>query len=56
MPQFVNLYDMEVYVDETLTHDEKIAFNAGTHVELIELAYEDFNRLVKPRVVKVSDH
>ncbi len=54
MPPFGNLYDMEVYVDETLTHGEKIAFNAGSHVELIELAYEDFNRLVKPRIIKVS--
>ncbi|WP_423064016.1 aminoacyl-tRNA deacylase [Candidiatus Paracoxiella cheracis] len=51
MPPFGNLYDMDVYVTEDLTKDKKIAFNAGTHSELIKLAYEDFEKLVKPRVI-----
>ena len=50
MPPFGNLYDMPVYVDETLTRDKVIAFNAGTHHELIRLSYEDFARLVNPVV------
>lgn len=50
MPPFGNLYDMPVYVDETLTRDKVIAFNAGTHHELIRLSYDDFARLVKPVV------
>lgn len=54
MPPFGNLYDMEVYVAETLAEDEEIAFNAGTHTEMIQLKYEDFARLVKPRVFKFS--
>lgn len=53
MPPFGNLYDMEVFVSPTLTEDEEIAFNAGSHVELIRLAYRDFERLVKPKVVPV---
>lgn len=28
-----------------------IAFNAGTHTEVIELAYEDYDRLVQPTVL-----
>jgi Ala-tRNA(Pro) deacylase len=52
MPPFGNLYDMPVFVDETLTKDAEIAFNAGTHNELIRLSYADFERLVQPRVVK----
>ncbi|GAH65299.1 unnamed protein product, partial [marine sediment metagenome] len=34
--------------------DEEITFNAGSHTELIRLAYKDFERLVKPKVLKFS--
>jgi len=54
MPPFGNLYGMEVFVAETLAEDQEIAFNAGSHTELIRLAYKDFERLVKPKVVKFS--
>jgi Ala-tRNA(Pro) deacylase len=50
MPPFGNLYSMEVYVAAPLAADEEIAFNAGTHTELVKLAYKDFERLVKPKV------
>jgi Ala-tRNA(Pro) deacylase len=49
MPPFGNLYDIPVYVDENLTEDEEIAFNAGSHKELFRMAYKDFESLVKPR-------
>jgi len=52
MPPFGNLYDMEVYVAEKLAEDEEIAFNAGSHTELVKLAYSDFERLVKPTVAQ----
>lgn len=51
MPPFGNLYDMPVFVDESLTKDPEIAFNAGTHRELIQMSYEDFARLVQPTVI-----
>ncbi len=54
MPPFGNLYDMEVYVAESLSEEEEIAFNAGSHTELIKLKYEDFERLVEPRIFKFS--
>jgi len=54
MPPFGNLYGMEVFVAETLAEDQEIAFNAGSHTELIRLAYKDFEKLVKPKVVKFS--
>lgn len=54
MPPFGNLYDMEVYVAESLSEDEEIAFNSGTHVELIRMAYNDFERLVQPVVLRFS--
>ena len=54
MPPFGNLYDMQVYVAAQLTADEEIAFNAGSHVELIKLSYKDFERLVRPKVADIS--
>jgi len=54
MPPFGNLYGIPVYVDETLTEDREIAFNAGSHYELIKMAYRDFERLVKPEVMEFS--
>lgn len=54
MPPFGNLYNMEVYVDEALSEDKEIAFNAGTHVELIQMSYEDFERLVQPKKIKFA--
>jgi Ala-tRNA(Pro) deacylase len=54
MPPFGNLFDMPVWVATSLTDDEEIAFNAGSHTELIRLTYHDFDRLVSPQVVRVS--
>ena len=54
MPPFGNLYGMDVYVDESLAEDEEIAFNAGTHTELLRIRFEDFNRLVHPQMCSLS--
>ena len=48
MPPFGNLYGMKVFVSPKLREDEQIAFNAGTHKELVRLGYADFERLVHP--------
>lgn len=53
MPPFGNLYDMEVFASARLAEDDEIAFNAGSHTELIRLAYKDFERLVEPKIVKL---
>lgn len=54
MPPFGNLYGMDVYVAEALTHNAEIAFNAGSHTEVIRLAFRDFERLVKPKVMSFT--
>jgi len=54
MPPFGNLFGLPVYVDQTLTRDEEIAFNACSHTELILMSYEDFKRLATPRVGSFS--
>lgn len=54
MPPFGNLYDMGVYVAEQLTEDEDIAFNAGSHTELVRMSYQDYAKLVTPQVVSLT--
>ena len=54
MPPFGNLYGMDVYVSRLLAEDEEIAFNAGSHTELMRLAYKDFERLVKPKLARIA--
>ncbi len=54
MPPFGNLYEMEVFMDESLRQDRKIAFNAGSHHELIKLDYNDFETLVNPKIGKIA--
>ncbi len=53
MPPFGNLYGMEVFVDPHLAADPEIVFNAGSHTELIRMAYKDFARLVEPHLVSM---
>lgn len=54
MPPFGNLYGMSVFADEVLSHDKEIVFNAGSHRELVRLAWKDFERLIQPNVMKLS--
>jgi Ala-tRNA(Pro) deacylase len=54
MPPFGNLYGLPVWVDESLTRDEEIVFNAGTHTETVKMKYADFARLVQPRVTGLA--
>ena len=48
MPPFGNLYGMDVFMAASLAEDEEIAFNAGSHTELIRMAFPDYVRLVNP--------
>lgn len=55
MPPFGNLFDnMPVFVSNHLSNLSQIAFNAGSHSELLQMAYRDFERLVKPKVIAAS--
>lgn len=51
MPPFGNLYDLPVFVSQELSHQDHILFNAGSHSELMQLAFKDFENLVKPKIV-----
>lgn len=52
MPPFGNLYNMPVYVAAHLAEEREIVFNAGTHSEVMQLAYADFEQLVQPTVLE----
>jgi len=51
MPPFGRLYGMDTYVAQRLAEDEYIAFNAGTHTELIRMRFRDFEKLAEPKVL-----
>jgi Ala-tRNA(Pro) deacylase len=50
MPPFGALYNLPVYVDESLAKDEEVVFNAGTHHDAVRMRYDDFVRLAQPKV------
>ena len=54
MPPFGNLYGLPIWVDEALTRDRDISFNAGTHEQTVRMAYADFARLAQPRVASFA--
>ncbi len=56
MPPFGNLYHIPVYVDKSLTQDQEIVFNAGTHDDTMQVRYEDYARLAQPIVADFGIH
>jgi Ala-tRNA(Pro) deacylase len=54
MPPFGNLYGMAVYADASFGENEEITFNAGTHRELVRMAWADLLRLVNPKIVNLT--
>ncbi len=51
MPPFGNLYGIPMYVDSRLTGQAEIAFNAGSHTDVVQMPYEDFERLAQPQLL-----
>ena len=49
MPPFGNLYGMPVYVDSRLADQHEIAFNAGSHTDVVRMPYAEFEQLAQPR-------
>jgi len=55
MPPFGNLFGVPVYVDPRITEDESIYFNAGNHVQTVCIRYKDFDQLVSPLTVGLTE-
>ena len=53
MPPLGPLYKLPVSLDATLAGQDAIAFNAGTHREVIHMRTAEFRRLVSPHVVSL---
>ena len=53
IPAFGNLFNLDVYLDETLGVGKEIALNTGTRSELIKLNYRDFVKWVKPKLFHI---
>jgi Ala-tRNA(Pro) deacylase len=54
MPPFGNLYNVPTYVDKSLTEDDFIVFEAGTHTDAIRMSYADYERLAKPTIAEFA--
>ena len=55
MPPFGNLYGMPVYVDARLAGQDDIAFNAGSHTDVVRMPYPEFEQLVRPRLLYLAE-
>jgi Ala-tRNA(Pro) deacylase len=51
VPPFGNVLNLPTYVDPSLSENEIIAFNPGSHTHSILMRYEDYARAVKPEIV-----
>ena len=54
MPPFGNLWGIQTILDDEVPQGLEVAFNAGDHATLVEMAYDDFDRLVHPRHAPVA--
>jgi Ala-tRNA(Pro) deacylase len=54
LPPFGSQYGLTTLVDETLTYDEEVVFEANTHHEAIRMRYDDYAELEPPRVADIS--
>jgi prolyl-tRNA editing enzyme YbaK/EbsC (Cys-tRNA(Pro) deacylase) len=43
-----------VFIDKGFTKLEKMAFNAGTHTDSIEMDTRDYMDLVKPKIGEIT--
>lgn len=50
MPPFGNIFNLATYCDQDISENREIEFNAGTHTETIRMSFDDFKRLVDPKV------
>lgn len=51
MPPFGNLFDIPTYCESSLSRNREIEFNAGTHYDTVRMTFDDFKRLVNPKMV-----
>ena len=55
-PPFGNLYNLPTLVDEKLSDQDEIVFQAGTHRQAIRMRYDDYAALAEPQVLDLATH
>jgi Ala-tRNA(Pro) deacylase len=55
MPPFGNLFGLPVYLDPALEKYDFVYFNAGNHLQTVRLKLRDLKRLVKPRMMSLTE-
>ena len=48
------IIDLDLYVDRSITKNERIAFNAGSLTDSIIMKTEDYLRITKPQIIDFS--
>lgn len=51
MPPFGHLYGVAVFVDSRLAAQTEIAFNAGSHTDVVRMSYAQFEWLAQPELL-----
>ncbi len=54
MPPFGNLFGLPVYMESGMAADPMIAFNAGTHRDVVNMRFQDYEALVKPVFISLD--
>jgi Ala-tRNA(Pro) deacylase len=54
MPPFGNLYGLNTYVAREFEKNKLIAFNAGSHREIIRMKFKTYKALVNPEIIVLS--
>jgi len=54
MPPIGPIYGFSVYLDTTLAGQDAIAFNAGTHRDVVHMKMSEFRRLAAPQIVSLA--
>jgi Ala-tRNA(Pro) deacylase len=54
MPPIGGLFDMPVYVESGMAANATIAFNAGTHRDVVHMRFQDYQAMVKPTFLSIA--
>jgi Ala-tRNA(Pro) deacylase len=55
LPPFGNLFGLPVYLDLAVAEHDELYFSAGNHAQTVRIHYRDYERLVRPRVVRLTE-
>lgn len=55
-PPIGDLHGLKVFADNTIEENEEIAFNGGTHTDLVKIKIKDFLDNTKPTLASIGRH